>query len=319
MTNPAAKTAGSDANGHAAPGGYPLLFDREEYCASLTHVGRVSQAPGLSTSFLIRPVPDAEAFDAVGPWPYCSPPSPGSLRGALDALQARSLVSFMLFIRPDGPPDPDALPDARVRVDPLKEHYVLDPDRPRPEIRRRTRRNLALAARSWRIEALPRHRLATLGPELHGKLAARRGLSVFADAPPRHYAALARLDGIAAMAATDQAGAGAVLVAARGGGETHLLHLLTDPRAIPACAAHLLMDTALDVWSADGPVYMGGAPAGPDGPGVARFKARWSNRTAPVVLLKAVLDAGRYARLAARRGPTDFFPAYRAPQARDPA
>lgn len=38
---------------------------------------------------------------------------------------------------------------------------------------------------------------------------------------------------------------GAVLIAARGATETHLLHLLTSPRAMRSCGTHLLLHAAL--------------------------------------------------------------------------
>ena len=106
-------------------------------------------------------------------------------------------------------------------------------------------------------------------------------------------------------------GPGAVLIAARSRTETHLLHLLTSPRAMPTCGTHLLMQAAMQLWSQDGCVYMGGTPDSPAGAGIARFKARWANRLAPVYLLKSILLPETYRTLSGGRLSGNFFPAYR--------
>ncbi|WP_419897871.1 hypothetical protein [Roseomonas sp. USHLN139] len=281
------------------------------YCRSLPHLGEARDPGASGMPLMIREIPGTGLRDAVGPWPYGGAPTAQAFAGLLARLREEGLVSLTLFIRPDE--DEAALAALRrwAEVRPLKEHFVLDPLLPRPAPGPRTRRNLARAGRCCRIEALPAHRLAALGPVFQAALRARRVLSGYADVPPEHFAALAGMEGVAVMAAVDAEGPAALLVALRAAGETHLLHLLSLPRAVPSCATYLLVETALRDWSRDGRVYLGGAPSSADGPGIARFKSRWSNRTAPVHLLGAILDPAAYASLARGRSPGSFFPAYR--------
>jgi len=288
-----------------------FVFSRRDYCLSLPHVGHPLSVPGLGTTLLARPIPGSGRSDLVGPWPYTAAPEPALLERALAALRQDGFVSLTMFLRPDTAAGHVAALGGVADVVPLKDHYIRDPRQPPPAIRARTRRNLAIAERHWRIRALARAEIPPLCGPWQDQLAARRRLSDYARVGPEHFAAIARLDAVEAMAAEDDDGPGAVLVAARAGDETHLLHFLTTPRVIPTCGSYLLWDRALRAWSRDGRVYLGGAPGAEDGPGIARFKARWANRTAPAFLLKAVLDGGAYRALAGRSPARSFFPAYR--------
>lgn len=60
------------------------------------------------------------------------------------------------------------------------------------------------------------------------------------------------------------------------------------------------------------PLNLGGGLRGRDG--LHAFKARFTNMTAEFVTHDVVCDHVAYARLTADRGPTSFFPAYRAPR-----
>lgn len=292
-----------------------MIFDTPAYCLSLPHLGQPFPVASLVSPLLLRPIPGTDHNDAIGPWPYASAPSPARLAGVLEELRTTSLVTATLFVRPDatagwlgneeGPPLPG------VEAVRLKDHYVLDPALPRPGRRPKTRRNLAIAARHWRISPVPHTQLAELGAQFQNQLAARRHISPIADVPAGHFAVLAGLNGIETMAAVDEDGIGALLIAARAHGETHLLHLFTAPRVVRTCGTYLLMATALDQWSRDGCVYLGGAPSSADGPGIAKFKARWANRTAAAMLLKVILNTSLYQHLTDARPATSFFPAYR--------
>lgn len=290
-----------------------LVFDDLSYCYSLTHIGEPSIVSGLAYPILLRSIPETGLVDGVGPWPYASVPDPAQLHCALAALRSLKLVTATLLVRPDAGADWAALGAAGVRIVPLKPHYVLDPALPKPILRAKTRSNIAMARRHWVVETLPRAQLAAVGCSLQEGLAARGRLGSFANVPSQHFSILANLDGIEAVVAADSSGVGAVLVSARRGGETHCLHLITAPRAMRTCATHLLMATALERWGQEGRVYLGGAPDGVDGRGIAQFKARWANRTDPVVLLTAILDLPAYERLSTLKGATTYFPAYRGP------
>ncbi len=294
----------------------PLLFSRRDYCLSLPHIGRPVPADGLDATLLVRAIPGTERSDLVGPWPYTVAPRPSRGGPAFEALRREGYVSLTMFLRPDVPPSElealRAALDGVAELAPLKDHYVRDPDLPAPTLRARTRKNLRMSQRHWHLRRLAQAEIAPVCTVLQSQLAARRQLSHYARVPDRHFQVIATLEGIEAVAAVDADGPGAVLIAARSGCETHLLHFLTSPRVIRTGGSYLLWMEAVRQWSGDGCVYLGGAPGSAAGPGVARFKARWANRTAPVHLLKAILDEAAYRAFAAGApGDGSFFPAYR--------
>lgn len=249
----------------------------------------------------------------MGPWPYASVPEAARLEEALDGMAARGLVSFTAVLRPDG--RPEAMPD-RVGLVELKHHFVVDPALPRPVLSAKTQRNLALASRHWRIEPLENGpETAELCARSYERLALRRQLNSITRMPPEHFERLLAIPGIRVLAAVDDHQVGAVIVAAQGAAETHMLHFCVETDSFKTCAGHLLMHTAILRWSEQGRVYLGGFPSGPDGEGVARFKRRWANRTTAVTMLTAVLDRQRYDALSEGRAGGGYFPAYRAPVA----
>jgi len=230
----------------------------------------------------------------------------------MESLKAHKLVTATMVVRPDADVAWDALVSESIQAVHLKSHYVWDPALPRPEPRRKTRRNLGIARRHWRIESVSPERIATTGAELHAELASRRNLSAIANVLPSHFQILARLPGVEALGAIDDEGLGAMLIAARSPSETHLLHLLTTPRVIRTCGSYLLMAEALERWGRDRRLYLGGSPNSVDGPGIAQFKARWSNRTASVTLVAITVDHAACRDLAGSRPSGGFFPPYRA-------
>jgi hypothetical protein len=145
-------------------------------------------------------------------------------------------------------------------------------------------------------------------------LADRRILSDITRVPPQHVAALARLPGAVFLTARQGPLVGAMVIAARQAGRTDLLHLLIDQARIATCPGYAVLGHVARDWSRQGPVYLGGMPDGPDGPGVGRFKARGSNRTSALLLATAILRPDT-SQLAGDGGAAAYFPAYRRPLA----
>src|SRR5260221_786217 len=103
----------------------------------------------------------------------------------------------------------------------------------------------------------------------------------------------------------------ALVIAARDAASSHLLHFLVDDDAIATCPTYLLMAHISEAWTDRGPVYLGGAPSGPDGPVVPKFKSRWASHAAPAWLLTPILRDDLYPRPARARAASDgHFPAY---------
>lgn len=295
-----------------------MLFALRDYLDSLPHLGRPT-ATALPFPVGVRDIPGTAHRDAIGPWPYVPAPAPGELAAALEELRRLGLVSLTLMLAPDtGPEDAAAYAQLGVTLQPLKDHFVVDPDRPTAEIGPRTRRNLAIAARNWEVVEEPAPaELAATAARLYAGLADRRILSDITRVPPSHFSDLARLPGIAFLSARRGPVVGAMVIAARDERRTDLLHLLIDQSHIATCPGYAVLGHVARDWARRGPVYLGGMPDGPDGPGVGRFKARWANRTSPLLLATAILDPQTYATLTAGTADSGYFPAYRRPQAKE--
>ena len=291
-----------------------MVFDDVPYLETLSHLGRPRRLASMPHGLFVRAIPGTRHHDALGPWPYASAPDPHRLPDAMAELQALDAVSFTGMIRPDAEIDLLAAAAGGFRVAPLKPHFVIAPGHV-PGLGARSRRNLSVAARHWDIDTAPDPgEAADVAMRLHQRLQARRRMSPMTRMAPGHFPAVLALPGMRALAARAQGAIGALVIAARGAGETHLLHLLVDEDAIATGPAYLLMDHVARHWAADGPVYMGGVPDGPDGPGIARFKARWASHTRPTCLLTAIVRPDLYAALASEHGAAgSYFPAYRSP------
>ena len=297
-----------------------MLFASAAYLESLPHLGRPLQTAALPFPVAVREVPGTAHADAIGPWPYVPAPAPALLAPALDELRRLGLVSLTLMLAPDtGPADIAAYAALGVGLRPLKDHFVVDPQLPPAIVGPRTRRNLAIGARHWEVaeEAAPAE-LAETAARLYAGLADRRILSDITRVPPLHFATLARLPGAVFLTARKGPLVGAMVIAARQAGRTDLLHLLIDQAHIATCPGYAVLGHVARDWSRQGPVYLGGMPDGPDGPGVGRFKARWSNRTSALLLATAILRPDTYAALAGDGGAAAYFPAYRRPLAQEP-
>lgn len=299
-----------------------MLFAADAYLETLPHLGRPLRTAGLPFPVAVRAIPGTTHRDAIGPWPYVPAPQPSALAAALDELRSLGLVSLTLMIAPDtGPADALAYAELGVALRPLKDHFVVDPRQPPPVLGPRTRRNLAIAARHWEVveESPPPVQLAATAAGLYAGLAGRRILSDITQVPPSHFTDLARLPGTVFVTARRSSVVGAMVIAARDGGRADLLHLLIDQAHLATCPGYAVLGHVARDWARAGPVYLGGMPDGPDGPGVGRFKARWANRTSPLLLATAILHPETYAALAAGGGDTGYFPAYRQPQAKEGA
>jgi hypothetical protein len=293
-----------------------MIFDSLAYAASLPHIGRPRAVEALPFAVLDRPIPGTAHHDVLSTWPYGSPPEPRRLDDALAELRRSGAVSFAGMLKPGSACEPAALP-AGMRTVPLKGHYVIDRRRGLPAPSARTRRNLRIARRTWSIDTAPAaEEIARVAGAIHSALQARRRFSDIANVPAAHFPAVLSVPGIAAIAARNGDGIGALMIAAREAGETHLLHLLADDRAIATCPAYLLMAYISETWAQDGPVYLGGAPAGTDGPGIAKFKSRWASAIIPVMMMTAILREDVYRALSPSCAGAggEHFPAYRQPR-----
>jgi hypothetical protein len=285
-----------------------LIFDRLAYLRALPHIGSPIELDGCPHPLLRRPIPGHDAFDLMGAWPY------GSVAATLDdsvldALRRTGAISLTMVVRPDLPVQISQGYDLL----PLKQHFIIDPDRPSKSLSSKAKGNLAMASSKWAIDQNPpEDEVRVTAIELFNDLTARRDVSDIARMPPQHFQLLFAVPGIVTLAIRDGEGIGGMIIAAQSAAETHLLHLLLAPRAMRSNGSYLLMETARDLWGGRGPIYLGGVPGGVVNAGVGQFKQRWANRSVEVQMLTSILDASRYEALSAGRT-QGYFPAYRGP------
>ena len=292
----------------------PLPYDRPEYAAALSHLGTAHTVEGWPAAVLHRPIPAAAGHrDAMGPWPYSSAPRAEALAGALRRLREDGLVTLRAVLRPDATPPHEALRANGVELLRLKEHFVFDPSLDHPEPGARTRRNLRRARRGWHVEAVAPADHADAVGDWHDALVARRGFGPIPALRRAHFGAIAGIGGFEALGAFDREGLGALLLVCHTRDSVHFHAVAGADRAYRTGGFYALYEAALRTWAGPRTLYLGGAPEGPDGEGIARFKGRFANRRAPVWMLAATLDAQACDRLRATLGPSrpGWFPRYR--------
>lgn len=289
-----------------------LAYDTPAYAAALEYLGQPLVIPSLPCGLVERTIPGSVSTDVLAAWPYVTPWSAEGAGRALPVLRARGNVTVTAVFRPDAAPDVAGLARVGVACRALKEHFVFDRGGELPAHGPRTRENLSRARRHWRVEPVD---LATSWRrlfELHQCVVDRRPrMSAIARPSIEHFSGLSRIAEMTALGADDGAGLAGAFVLAVGDAEVHGHLLFGDERYYRRGAAYALFSAVIERWGRSHTIYLGGAPAGADGDGIARFKRRFATRTTPVTLATAVLDHDTCARLTTASGGDGAFPPYR--------
>lgn len=295
-----------------------LPYDTAAYAATLSHLGTPLAVAGWSACLLKCAIPGAaDRFDAMGPWPYCSPPQIEQLATLYRALHAQGLVTFRAFCRPDTVPAIEPLHCAGFTPVLLKEHFVFDPKLDWPLQSAKTRYNIGRGKRLWGIEpiALAEHQHTIAA--YHEQLVRSRTFSTLAALPAEHFSALAALPNVHVLGALDREGLGAALITVHDAKSVHFHAIVGAERAYRTCAFYALYQAAIERWAPSQTIYLGGAPNSPNGPGIAHFKSRFANRRSPVYMLQAVLHGETCRQLVSAQAtspaasPASWFPPYR--------
>lgn len=291
-----------------------LPYDTAAYTASLSHLGVPFTVDGWSGQLLRSAIPGAPGlFDAVGPWPYCSPPAEDQIAVLYSALQAQALVTFRAFFRPDVPFRAAQWRQAGFTPVLLKEHFVFDPALAWPSHSAKTRYNIRRGCGLWCIESIALVDHYRTIAAYHEQLVRSRQFSTLAALPSTHFANLAKLPNVHVLGALDKEGLGAALITVHDATSVHFHVIVGAARAYQRCAFYALYQAAIERWASSCTIYFGGAPSSPNGPGIAQFKGRFANRRAPVYMIQAVLDPERCQQLvtACQGSPSTWFPPYR--------
>lgn len=306
--------------------GPALAFDSFAYLKTLTWLGKplfVKPVSALSRSF------GASHHDLRGSWPYQSLPSPDQITALQQAGPVRPL-SYSVVVRPDLDEDKaqsalhaigDRFPMA---CNVIKVHLAHLPNQvpARFGYSSRTLERIALAETvfvSCREDIGDAH--AVLG-EWQNQLARLRGIPSISSPDVTHFNGLIRAGRLGDLDIApvtlrwrrDKTIAGVFLLLAGEDGTWHGHSFLVPPEALKDYGAFLLFDRAIRILG-DRPIWFGGAPAGPNGQGVFRFKQRFSNASSPARIVSVDLDPPTLYRLRAKNGTHNWLPNYRNPAA----
>jgi hypothetical protein len=284
----------------------PFPFHARRYLSGFPHVGAASFRADAPAGVIRRAVPGSDLFDGLGPWPYFRSRD----RGDIAALAAAfpDLVTIAVITQPGFRPAGD---EGTL----LKEHFLFDPDLPPPPLSRRARQRIRAAGQAWQVDCPAGEAERMELGALYRQVARRRDFAGgFFDFPPAHFAALAGLDGMVYFRIGKDGEAAGMACGALFEWELHLLHIAIADRALPENVSYPLMQAILDYCRERKVVLMMGGTPRTDGDGIARFKRRWTNRTAPVHLTRIVNRPDAYAALCRDRPASGYFPAYRDPR-----
>jgi hypothetical protein len=262
---------------------------------------------------LRRPVHGTPFADAIGTLPYSLALAQLDPSAVRKRLAGEGLVAMTATVKPGLAFDEAAWSAAGFEILVVKEHFLRDPELPETHLSARTRRNLRMARAAWQVRPVDPGLHAAALWEMHHKVCARREVSTVLDHPPAHFERLARMPGMTVLGAFDGKGLGAFLAAGCWRNEVHFFSVASSERGYVTGASYALYDAALNDLGRGRRAYLGGEPRIGRAEGVAKFKARFANATAPVRMIRALLDPGRAAILAGTRGTPGWFPPYRGP------
>jgi hypothetical protein len=194
--------------------------------------------------------------------------------------------------------------------------HVHDPTAERGVRPRLLEQVRAAERRGWRVDAMP-------GPEVDDRdlddfAAAYQQTMRRADAAARYFfprpylRAALEYEGSWILIARRDGDAGAAAIAARSDGFLHYFLGGTADAALEESPFKVVVLAMLDLADELGlPLNLGGGVR--PGDGLESFKRGFANARFSFRTHEVVCDPAEYERLTATRGPTEYFPAYRAP------
>jgi hypothetical protein len=298
-------------------------YQSPRYAQALAEIGIARHLPQCNGWLLERSIPGNDLGDLVGCYPLFCCGDWSQLGADLDRLAERAItVSLVVdpFAEVSGEQLAAWFPDV-CRA--FKEHFIVDFGRDwRATIGAHHRRNIRAAARHVEIERCenPSSWLETW-VELYGQLVRRHEIHGAARFSRASFAGQLLVPGIVVFRATvGRETVGMLLWYVQK--DVAYYHLgAFSPLGYESRAAFALFEAALGAFAKRGLRNAAlGAGAGWHAvadDGLTRFKQGWANDQRTAWFCGRVLRAGAYGRLVATRGiwPTEYFPAYRIPEA----
>lgn len=264
---------------------------------------------------LLRAIPGSDLVDAMGCYPLLACRHWPGLGADLEELGGRA-VAFAAVIDPLAPAAESdlraAFPDL---LRPFKEHFVVELRRPGHAPAARHRRNARRAHARVAIELVAQP--AALGDEwarLYAYLIRRHAITGLRAFSRASFEKQLRAPGMRAIRAVAGGSTVGITLWAEHGGNAYYHLGAQDEAGYARGASFAMFEAAIEWFRGCGCELLdlgGGVGVAGGSDGLAQFKRGWASTTMPARFGGRVLDAAAYARLAATRPPTAYFPAYR--------
>jgi hypothetical protein len=261
-----------------------------------------------------------QAVDAIGPYPLTCLAADSDLHLGIDDLRKTGVASVTVVVDGLLGPPVHQLQDVFTFSRPFKTHYLVDESAGAYKPSKHHRYELRRAARSGvEIRVVPLLEILNEWTALYSELIVNHRISGMQRFSRESFEALANCKGLSTVA-------GFI------GGQLVSCHLwfqykqfvwshlaASNALGYVSRAAYAVCDQAIRNFRGY-LINMGGTAGIGDSAndGLARFKAGFSNRTHAAYLMGRILDPITYQRLCVERGnigPSDYFPAYRTPNA----
>jgi hypothetical protein len=285
------------------------------YAHSLDAWGEPVFLPRSEGWLLVRSVPNDEASDALGLYPFFACRDWSGL--SADIAELRGIVCLSLVTDPFGNYDESLIRQVFPHhCAPFKNHHVVDLRVPRDlAVSKHHCRNAgrALAQMEVSVSSNP-SALIDVWCQLYGVLVERHGIrgpQLFSRSIFERQLAVPGINVV--LAERDKAPIGMTIWYEQG--DVAYYHLgAYSPLGYKLKASFAIFSTALEFFRPRVRWLALGAGAGLEAQedGLTRFKRGWATSVRPTYLCGAIFNREQYRRLTTGRPSTDYFPAYRA-------
>jgi hypothetical protein len=284
-------------------------FSSIEYLKGLSNIGVVDQHPSLSLAVLRRRIYGTNNQDGVGPWPYRWISDESDIE--LFSEGFRHLVSLCVVAQPGWKPSSTLA--SNVNIQPLKDHFVFDPDKSVPPLSKRAIKRLSTAEHRGRFEMILSKDEQILIVWYYEQLKLRRMLiGGFFDMTSEHFASIARIPGAVFFRVKDSYDVGAMACGVVINNFLQILHIVPTLYGLSWNASYLMMYGLQDFVRQHGLILLTGGMPAEGSKGLSIFKHRWANTFLSVNMLCIVNDTSTADKLADEFGyHPDYFPHYR--------
>jgi hypothetical protein len=284
-------------------------FSSVDYLQGLSNIGVVDQHPNPSFAVLQRQIHDTCNIDGIGPWPYRWISNESDIEVFNEDF--RHLVTLCVVTHPGW--EPSSAIAKKVNIQPLKEHFVFNPDKSTPKLSKRAIQRLKKAEHRGNFEVISSLDEQLIITDLYEQLKLRRNLiGGFFDMPMNHFASIARLPESVFFQVRDSSAVGAMACGVVINDFLQILHIVPTEYGLTWNASYLMMYGLQDYVRQQGLILLtGGMPDG-GSQGLSIFKKRWANDFISVKMLCIVNDQTTATKLAAKFGNnSNYFPNYR--------